>query len=393
MIQKKIKKNQNAYYGKILLLTNMITPYRIPLYNLVAEQNFFKLKVVALADIEKNRDWQINKSKIKFDYDILEGWQKYFLLQKKELTIHFNKGVFKKLEEFYPDIVITSGYNSLAYWQAFLYCKIYKKKYVLWNGTTLLSAGSIQGLKGQLKRMIIRGANDYIVYGTKAKEYLEYFGAKPNHIHIATNTVDMDYFRLEVNKYRNEDFISEKHQEYPEILLLYVGQLILRKGVLQILKALEELKDIRVGLMVVGSGPEENNLKQYCKENGLRNIYFESFKQQEELPKYYALADIFVLPSFEEVWGLVVNEALASGLYVLGSKYAGASYDLIEPGWNGEIFEPNNIQEIVELIKKTIEKLPNIKSRRDEISKKASEKFNINKSAEVFIECIQSIIN
>lgn len=73
--------------------------------------------------------------------------------------------------------------------------------------------------------------------------------------------------------------------------------------------------------------------------------------QQEELIKYYALSDIFILPSFEEVWGLVINEALASGLYVLSSKYAGASYDLIKEGWNGEIFNPKNIEEIIGLIK------------------------------------------
>jgi len=69
------------------------------------------------------------------------------------------------------------------------------------------------------------------------------------------------------------------------------------------------------------------------------------------LVKYYALADILVLPSFEEVWGLVVNEALASGLYVLSSKFAGASYDLIKEGWNGKVFDPHNIDEIIELIK------------------------------------------
>jgi glycosyltransferase involved in cell wall biosynthesis len=378
---------------KVLILTNIIAPYRIPLFNFIADQNIFEFKVMALAEIEKNRDWQINKSKIKFDYDILEGWQKYFLLQKRELTIHLNKGIFKKIKEFNPDIVITSGYDSLAYWQAFFYCKVFKRKFILWNETTLLSVGNIKGLKGMLKRIIINGADKYIAFGTKAREYLEYFDAKSKDIFLTINTVDMDHFRYKVTKYRNSSLWKEKRKHYPEVLFLYVGRLIMTKGVLQILKALEELKDIRVGLMVVGSGPEENNLKQYCKENGLRNIYFKGFKQIEELPEYYSLADVFILPSFQEVWGLVENEALASGLYVLGSKNAGASYDLIESGWNGEIFEPNNIQEIVELIKKTIDKLPDIKSRRDEISKNASEKFNINKSAEVFIDCIQSIIN
>lgn len=378
---------------KVLLLTNIIAPYRIPLFNSIADQNVFNFKVIALAEIEKNRDWQINKNKIQFDYDILEGWQKYFLSQKRELTIHFNKGIYKKLKEFNPDIVITSGYDSFAYWQAFLYCKIYKKKFILWNGTTMFSAGSIKGLKGILKRIIIGGADKYIAYGIRAKEYLEYFGANPMDIFVTTNTVDMNHFKDSVNLYRNSVSLREKRKKYPEILLLYVGQLITRKGVLQVLKALKNLNCNKIGFVVIGNGPEENTLKQFCQDNNLKNIYFEGFKQIEELPEYYALADVFILPSLEEVWGLVANESLASGLYVLSSKYAGASYDLVKSGWNGEVFDASNIQEIVELIKKTIDKLPEIKDRRDEISKRACEKCSINKSAGIFIDCIQSIIN
>ena len=111
------------------------------------------------------------------------------------------------------------------------------------------------------------------------------------------------------------------------------------------------MSDSKVGLMIVGSGPEENVLKKFCRENKLQKVFSEEFQQQEMLPKYYALADIFIFPSFEEVWGLVANESLVSGLYVLSSKNAGASYDLIKEGWNGEIFNPKNIEEIILLIK------------------------------------------
>lgn len=376
---------------KVLLITNMISPYRIPLFNIISEKGDFNFKVIALAEREKNREWEFGKNKIKFDYQILPGWHWFIWGKKREVAIHFNRGVFKMLLEGSPDIVITSGYDSLAYWQAFLYCKIYKKKFILWNGTTIFSSGSVQGIRGMLKRIIIRGADKYIAYGTKSKEYLEYFGAKTDDIYITTNSVDMDYFKLEVNKYRNNNFLNKKREGYPEILLLYVGQLIFRKGVLNVLKALKELNDNRIGFLIVGNGPEEKDLKQYCRDNNLKNIYFEGFKQQEELPEYYALADIFILPSFEEVWGLVVNEALASGLYVLSSKYAGVSYDLIKEGWNGEIFDPYDINKITSLIKNVRNNILEIRKKREEISKWACEYFSINKSAEAFITCIQGI--
>jgi len=375
----------------VLIITNIISPYRIPLFNYISLQKDIKFKVVALAELEDNRNWEVKKDYIRFDYEILPGWHWFIWSEKREVAIHLNKGVFKILFEHKPDVVITSGYDSLAYWQAFLYCKIFKKKFILWNGTTLLSTANIKGLRSILKRIIIKGSDRYIAYGTKAKEYLEYLGADANKIHVSTNTVDMEYFQNKVMEYRNgEDFIKER-ELYPKHLLLYAGQIIRRKGVNQILKALNILRDPDIGLLVVGSGPEEKKLEKFCKENKLQNVFFKEFQQQEILPKYYALADVFILPSFEEVWGLVVNEALASGLYVLSSKYAGASYDLIKEGWNGEIFDPYKVEEIVELIKRVKENIEDIRERRDDISQYACREFSIEKSAQEFTKAIYAI--
>lgn len=376
---------------KTLFITNIISPYRIPLFNVISEKGNFCFKVVALAEREKNREWKLSENKIKFDYQILPGWHWFIWGKKKEITIHLNRGVFKTLLKYKPDMIITSGYDDLAYWMGFLYCKIFKKKFILWNSTTLLSAGSIEGIRGRLKKIIIRGADKYIAYGTKAKEYLEYFGAEGDKIYIGTNTVDMEYFRSRVEEYRNKDGFLKEREQFPKYLLLHVGQLIKRKGVLQILKALECLKDSEIGLLVVGSGPEESNLRDFSKEKKLKNVFFEGFHQQDELPKYYALADVFVLSSFEEVWGLVINEALASGLYVLSSKYAGASYDLIKEGWNGEVFNPNNIEEIVKLINQVKDKIEDIRKKLENISQHACREFSIERSAREFINVIKNV--
>ena len=382
---------KNTNKKKVLLLTNIISPYRIPLFNAISERGNFYFKVVALAEREKNREWKLVKNEIKFDYQILSGWHWFIWGKKKEIAIHLNRGVFKTLLEYKPDVIITSGYDDLAYWQGFLYCKIFKKKYILWNSTTLLSVGSVEGIKGRLKKIIIRGADKYIAYGTKAKEYLEYFGAEGGKIYIGSNTVDMDYFRSRVEEYRNGDNFLRERKQYPKYLLLCMGQLIKRKGIIQVLKALDILGDQEIGFFIVGSGPEENVLKIFCKEKNIKNVFFEGFQQQDKLAKYYALADIFILPSFEEVWGLVVNEALASGLYVLSSKYAGASYDLIEEGWNGAVFEPDDVDEIVRVIKNTKSKIKNIREKRDEISQHACREFSIEKSADEFIKAIKEV--
>ena len=381
----------NLKKKRVLLLTNAIYPCRIPLFNAISKENDFDIKVLIIGEKDKNREWNIDKETIKFDYHILGGYHWFIWKKRRKIPIHLSKGLLKKYLEYKPDIVIASGYGSLAYWQIFLYCKIYKKKFILCNGTTLLSAGNIKGIKGLLKHIIIRGANKYLVYGTKAKEYLEYFGAKTNDIYISTNTVDMNYFQIKAIECRNKDNFKKIRKKYPKHLFLYVGQLVKRKGVIQVLKALNFLQDPEIGLLIVGSGPQEKELKKYCKGNNLNNVFFKGFLQQKKLPKYYALADIFILPSFEEVWGLVVNEALASGLYILSSKYAGASYDLIKKGWSGEIFNPNNIDEIIRLIKQTKEKIEDIRIRRGDISRHACREFNIELSAKVFLKAIKNV--
>ncbi|MCD6318037.1 hypothetical protein J7M02_03100, partial [Candidatus Aerophobetes bacterium] len=156
---------------KVFFLTNIIPPYRIPLFNYLYHQDDFKFKVIVLAEKEKNREWQIPKDKIKFNYQILPGWHLFIWGKKRERAVHLNRNVLKTLWKYNPSVVITSGYDSLAYWQALLYCKIFGKKFILWNGTTLLSTGSVRGIRGISKRIIVKGSDKYIAYGTKAKEY------------------------------------------------------------------------------------------------------------------------------------------------------------------------------------------------------------------------------
>jgi len=375
---------------KVILITNIISPYRIPLFNWISKNEDFDFKVVALAESEKNREWRIAKKDIEFDYQILPGWHTLIRGKKREIPIHLNRGLFKVLGQYSPDIVITAGYDHLAFWQAFLYCKIFRKGYILWNGTTLMSAGGIKGVRGLLKKIIIKGTDKYIAYGAEAKEYLEKFGADEKDIYISTNTADVEGMRDMVLRYRNsKEFLTERRND-PKILFLYVGQLIKRKGVGQVLAALSILKDPEIGFMIVGSGPEKKSLENFCVRNRLQNVFFEGFHQPEELPKYYALADIFILPSFQEVWGLVINEALAGGLYSLCSKYAGVGHDLIN-GNNGKIFNPYSVREIVDNIKEIKNKLPELRANREKISRWASENLSITKSGEGFISAIEFV--
>ncbi len=376
---------------KILLITNMFTPYWVPLLkeiSRIAGGRGWGFRAAALSKMESNRDWRLEADKFGFDAAVIRGLDGK--TSERGLTMRLNWGVFRELSGYKPDVIITSGYDSIAYWQAFIYARATGRKFVLRSGTTMMSAKSVGGIRGLLKRALIKGSDGFIAYGTKAKEYLECIGADSSRINICINTVDMEYFRERAGAGRCRRDFPERRGRYPGFLMLYSGQLIRRKGLSRALAAIDRLNDPEIGLIVVGSGPQEAELKRFCERRGL-NVYFEGFKQQDGLPEYYALADALVLPSIDEVWGLVVNEALAAGQYVLCSKYAGAGHDLIRPGWSGELFDPDDIDALAYAIRRLKKDIVNIRERRDEISRQAVREFSIGRSAQAFIETFESV--
>jgi glycosyltransferase involved in cell wall biosynthesis len=373
-----------------MLITNIISPYRIPLFNYIDKFSEFDFEVLVLAENEENRQWEIKKNKINFDYEILKGVS--YFNQKRDLSIHINYGFLIKINKFNPDIIITSGYDNLVYWEAFLYSKLFNKKHILWNGSTLLSSNKKDGFIGFLKKTIIKGADSYITYGTKAKEYLEYFGGNPKNIFVGLNTVDIDYFYNKTKEYINSSFYLHEREKYPKILFLFVGQFIERKGIKELIKVAEKTRDKNIGFIIVGDGPLKNDLEMFAKNNNLQNIYFTGFVQKKNIYKYYALADILVVPSKEEVWGLVVNEGLASGNYIIASDQVGSVYDIIKDNRFGKIFSyEDHSNGLKNTISFCIKSIKNIKENRNLRSEYAKENLTIERYAKSFFNSINSL--
>lgn len=327
---------------KTILITNIPTPYRIPLWDKL--KNEISFEVICIAHIEKNRLWKIERR----DYiGFLKSY--HFFISKMDWPIHFTIpfSLFLKLMTKNPDSLIITGYDSFAYWEALVYAKIFRKKTILWNGSTLLSSRSKNKIVNSLKKVFINSFNSFYTYGTEATKYLKYFGINSEKIITGRNCVDTDYFK---NKTSNEKSMSTN------LNFLYVGQLIERKGLKNTLKAFSKIENKNWKLSIIGKGEDETKLINLVETLNLKsNVVFEGFKQKNEIVKYYSQSDVFLMPSHLEVWGLVLNEALASGLFSLSSKYAGSTTDLITEGKNGFSIDPLNIDDIEEKISKTFQ--------------------------------------
>jgi glycosyltransferase involved in cell wall biosynthesis len=320
------------------LVTNIPTPYRLPMWDHLHRR--CDLEVFCIASQEKNRHWRVeDRAFVSF----LSSFQIPFARRDWFVHITLPLSLFVRLVRSSPDVVIVTGYDSVAYWEALLYTKLFRKKCVFWNGSTLLSSRSVSKLIRRLKSLFIRRFDAYYTYGSRATEYLKSFGVSPEAIVTGTNTVDTAYFKREINGGTTPYEAGRK--------LLFVGQLIGRKGLANTLHALKQIETDPWHLTVIGDGSQREQLAALAEELGLaRRVDFVGYLDKEAMIGYYYRSDILLMPSLVEVWGLVVNEALCAGLYCVVSKYAGAGYDLIEEGRNGVLVDPREIDAFADVL-------------------------------------------
>jgi len=191
-------------------------------------------------------------------------------------------------------------------------------------------------LSQSIKKLIYRLADFFLPHSKQTEEYLRTIGIPEYRTEKARWSVDnQPYFRIRRPR--------EKSNHEPN-MWISVGALVRGKGFKELLEAWshqgpEFLSSNR--LLIVGEGPEEKPLREMAKQARLSSVEFSGHRSPEELVDLYAESDVFVFPTLRDIWGLVVNEAMASGLPIICSKYAGCSSDLIR-GTNGAIFDPKN---------------------------------------------------
>lgn len=346
---------------KAIIIMSQITPTRTWLFNEMYKyfsHIWYDLKIIFTSRIEWNRKWDTTQEtkKFLFPFEILEGKQIQNTSKKDSHFFHINHRFKKILEKENPDTIIHAWRASLSAFEACLRAKKHKKKFILWSGSTKYEKSWRRTLTKPLVKWLVKNSTSYRSYGTRASEYLVSLWADPDKIYKLYNTVDVDFFIKQAeelkpkrNNLKKELWIKNKH------ILLFVWQLIKRKWVYELLEWYHLFKkenpDTDLWLVLVGSWQEEETLKKIVKEKNIDSIYFAGYKQKHEISEYFAIADIFTLPSHEEVWWLVINEAMCFGLPIITTKYVGASVDLIEEWKNGYIMKENTWDEFEKWMK------------------------------------------
>lgn len=331
---------------KVVLLHPIINPMRINLFNkinLYFNKKNIEFNVIFLSLSDKNRHWKNNKKNINFNYTISKNLA--LRVGRKDLfTFFINQDILKQLNQKNPDVIIACEWANSSTYLAKYWAKKNNKKFILWAGSTASEKSWRRTLFLPIVKKLIKSTEQFICYGTRAKEYLISLGANPKNVHILYNSVNLDFFTEKKksmteekrNKIKNNIGITTNK------IILFNGQLITRKGIFDLLQGYREYqkKDNDISLLCVGTGKEKKQLKKIIDQQKIKNIFFTGFVEYEDLYKYYCISDLLILPSHEEVWGLVINEAMACGLPVITTGCTGASIDLIDEGKNGYIIKP-----------------------------------------------------
>lgn len=307
-----------------------------------------------------------------WDIDLLNGYEYTFLKNvAKEPSVHMFKGcdtpeIYNIIKEGHFDAVLVLGWYVKAFWQTIFACKRYKIPVLVRGDSQLQIEQSF--IKKAIKRitypMMLKIFDGFLYVGENNKKYLKHYNVDENKMFFCPHFIDQNSF-YEKSLLCDKDELRKLFKANDNtVVLLFVGKFIEKKRPIDILKAMKLLQqeDIQAKAIFVGSGKLEEELKEYCNTNTELSVDFVGFKNQSELPMYYKLADILILPSSAgETWGLVVNEAYSVLTPAIVSDQVGCKPDMIDNGLTGTSFECGNIAELSKCIKDFIPKLGSMK--------------------------------
>lgn len=329
---------------RVLFLTNCPSPYRIKFFNEL--EKYCELTVVFEMLQAKNRDknWK-SQEEFKFKHEFLES-----CFQKEEGA--FCPGIKRYLKEFRNDVIIVGGYSTPTGMYSVVYMKMHQIPFILNCDGGMVKSDSY--IKRKMKQFFIGSASTWLSTGISCTKYLLHYGADKKRIYQYpfASTKESDICGVTAEQ---KSMLRQQLGIKEEKMILFVGSFILRKGIDVLLEACWDLKD--TALVLVGG----TDIAPFTPKTGTEpqvHIYVEGFKSENDVRRYYQAADVFVLPTREDIWGLVVNEAMAAGLPVITTDKCGAGLELIEDGVNGYIVPVENVltlkQKIELLLNKTV---------------------------------------
>ena len=327
-----MRKSANRSAHESSLFGQYSFPYRVDFFGELGK--FCELTV--LFEREKASDRQAG-----WQSQGTNGYQTHYLKGIKVKTeTAFAPGVLRFLKKNQFDIIVIGGYATPTAMLSILWLKIRKIPFILNADGGFIKPSS--GFKDKVKRFFIGAADAWICSGAHTKEYFVHYGAQAARcfVYPFSSLMQGDILQAPPTSSQKQSVKTTLNIPEPKAALA-VGQFIPRKGFDILLKAWQNMPQ-NFGLFIIGDNPSDEYLN-LVDELKLQNVHFVGFLSKTALKQYYLACDLFVLPTREDIWGLVVNEAMAAGLPVLTTTACLAGLELINES-NGRLTAPEDIK-------------------------------------------------
>lgn len=326
---------------KVAFIQNILAPYRVRLFETISDDPRLDFELILHARAEPHRDasWMLQgESNYKFKYHLVKSIRLKKNRYDPVLYISYSYPFYLLSKR--PDVIVCAGFSAATI-VSYFYCRLFGKRYVVYNEGTEVTERTVRGLQLAVRRYLARRASCFVSVGELSKHYLTDVlgGTAPSFLSYNCSSVALPKGALDSVEKRAPDDCN----------LLFVGSLVISKGVWELIGAFEKLKAKCEGasLRILGSGKEEQTLRQYVLERGIRGISFLGFLEFDRAVEHWETSDVFILLSRSDRNPLVITEALSMGLPIVCSKCVGSHPDFVHQGKNGFVIDPENPDEVV----------------------------------------------
>lgn len=364
---------------KVLYLTNIPAPYRVIFFNELGKNVDLTVLFERKSSSERDKSWE--------NY-AFKNFKGIFLKSSKigvDGALSFE--VIKYLNSKKYDQIILGGYSTPTGILSSIYMRLKKIKYILNIDGGLIKNDSLVQLA--IKKFLLKCPTFYLSPGKEGNKYLKYYGVKEEKIFNYPFTSVKGNEILEKPLSDDQKLVLKKELGLKEkITIISVGRFIHEKGFDILLKAMKGI-NLDLNVIIIGGKAQQKYL-EIIKEKKLKNIHFLDFMTKKELNKYYMASDLFILPTRGDVWGLVINEAMANGLPAITTNKCVAGLEMIN-NKNGFLYPVENITSLSEKIKLFFEKNESERNKMSLEALKTIRKYSIENMAKEHINILKKI--
>lgn len=338
---------------RLAILASHVIQYQDPFFRLLAREPEIDLTVIycSLQGAQPYRDEDM-KTTLSWDLEMLQGYRWRALRNFGRGSGYWrlvNPGVMPAIwRGRYDAVLLMLGWGTITSLLAVAACRAARIPIAMFGDSSFVPPEDsvLRTLRAGFFRGLFRMTDAFMISGTFNAGYYRHYGAEPQRFFDLPWAIDNERFAEAARFAPGErEALRARYGIGPEsVVFLFSAKLIPRKDPISLVRAFEQMQHRdRASLVFMGEGELRPELETYIRTHGLRNVHLIGFVNQSEIPKHYAMADAFVLPSLDDPRGTVINEAMACHLPVVVTDRCGPVGDIVRHGDNGFVFQPGDV--------------------------------------------------